>query len=124
MGKGVKGSGYINNDELVREIALSRGPDRLTPRAVEMLWLICQNANKRLKYKDPMDRDDCVAGGMLEILKYWRSFKPERGTNAFAYYTQCAKNGYAKTWAQLHPQKTKGTISMDRANDGDGIYNL
>mgnify|MGYP002135367318 CR=1 FL=1 len=124
MARGVKGSGYVDNEELLREIVASKAADELTPRAAQMLIAICENANRRLKYRDPQDREDCVAFGILEVFRYWRGFKPERGSNPFAYYTQCAKNGYAKGWSILHPVKTRGTVSMDRSNDGEGMHSI
>jgi hypothetical protein len=61
-------------------------------------------------------------------LKYWRNFNPKY-TNAFAYFTEIAKRGYAKGWNKLHPVKYKGTISLDRTSNGDsedggGIYSI
>ena len=41
--------------------------------------------------------------------------------NAFAYFTEIAKRGFAKGWNKLHPKKYGGTISM---NSGDGIYSI
>ena len=125
MAQGVKGSGYVNNQELLAEIIASKAAGELTPKAVGMLLLICQNAIRRLHYNDPMDREDCLAFGVFEVMRYWRGFKPERSSNPFAFYTQMAKHGYAKGWNILHPQKTKGTIRIgsDRGADG-GVFNV
>ena len=116
---------YVNNAELYAEICTSLEKGALTPSALKMLHLIVENANRKLKYNNPMDREDCVAFAHLEIVKYWNRFKPEKSTNAFAYFTQMAKNGYAKGWDILHPKRYKGTISMSGSIDSpDGIFSL
>jgi hypothetical protein len=118
--------GYIKPKELYEEICVSLNDKKLTPKAQEMLILIAERANRKLKYTDPMDREDCVGFAILDLFKYWDRFKPEKTTNAFAFYTQIAKNGYAKGWHKLHPGKYKGTVSLDRraSTESEGIYSV
>ncbi len=116
---------YVNNSELYSEICESLSKKELTPRALEMLGLIVTNANKRLKYTNPDDKEDCVAFAYMEVVKYWNRFNPDKSKNAFAYFTQMAKNGYAKGWDILHPKRYKGTISMNGSEASpDGIFSL
>jgi hypothetical protein len=117
---------YIKPKELYEEICISLERKELTPKAVEMLKLIAERANQKLKYADPMDREDCIGFALLDLLKYWDRFDPAKTTNAFAYYTQLAKNGYAKGWHKIRPDKYKGTISLDKkgTNDSEGIYSI
>ena len=49
--------------------------------------------------------------------------------NAFAYFTEIAKRGYAKGWNKIHPQKYKNTLSMDKISSKDssgdgGMFNI
>jgi hypothetical protein len=117
---------YVKPKELYEEICISLERKELTPKAVEMLRLIAVNANQKLKYADPMDREDCIGFALLDLLKYWDRFNPEKTTNAFAFYTQVAKNGYAKGWHKIRPDKYKGTVSLDRKqnSDSEGIYSI
>jgi len=117
---------YVKPKELYDEICISLDQKSLTPRAQQMLILIAERANQKLKYADPMDREDCIGFALLDLLKYWDRFKPEKTKNAFAYFTQVAKNGYAKGWNKLHPGKYKGTISLDKKSspDSEGIYSV
>jgi hypothetical protein len=88
--------------------------------------LLAERAINRMSYVNPDDRQDCLQFALLDLLKYWRGFKPEY-PNAFAYFTEIAKRGYAKGWNKIHPQKYKGTISMNRASSDDdngGIYSI
>ena len=120
---------YLNNKDLYEQIVLSKGADALTRDAEKMLQLLAERAINKLTYVNEMDRDDCLQFALLDLLKYWRNFNPKY-TNAFAYFTEIAKRGYAKGWNKLHPNKYKGTISMDRINsnnsDGDngGMFNI
>lgn len=115
---------YVKPKELYLEIIKSKEQDTLTPRALEMLMLMAERTSTKLKYRNPSDREDCVASAYVEIWKYWRSFDPAKGSNAFAYYTEIIKKGLAKGWNQLHPKKYAGTISIDAHEDSDGIYTI
>jgi hypothetical protein len=117
---------YVKPKELYEEICISLEQKELTPRATEMLILIAEKANQKLKYKNPQDREDCIQFALLDLFKYWGSFKPEKTTNAFSYFTQIAKNGYAKGWNKLHPGKYKGTLSLEgsRNPESEGIYSI
>ena len=104
----------------------SKELDKLTPTAEKMLILLAERAINRMSYVNKDDRDDCLQFAMLDLLKYWRGFNPEY-PNAFAYFTEIAKRGYAKGWNKIHPQKYKGTISMSITSgddDSGGIYSI
>ena len=89
--------------------------------------LLAEKANRKLKYARIEDKEDCIQQARLDLLKYWRGYKPQY-KNAFAYYTEIAKRGFAKGWNRLYPKKYAGTISMDGGyyggEDNDGIYSL
>jgi hypothetical protein len=121
-----KTKNYLNNKDLHNAISESKDLDKLTPTAEKMLILLAERAINRMSYVNPDDRQDCLQFALLDLLKYWRGFKPEY-PNAFAYFTEIAKRGYAKGWNKIHPQKYKGTISMNRASsedDNGGIYSI
>jgi hypothetical protein len=121
-----KTKNYLNNKDLHDAISESKNLDKLTPTAEKMLMLLAERAINRMSYVNPDDRQDCLQFALLDLLKYWRGFKPEY-PNAFAYFTEIAKRGYAKGWNKIHPQKYKGTISMNRASSDDdngGIYSI
>ena len=103
---------YCDPKELYAEIILSKENNKLTDRAVELLYTIAIESSKKLKYKDDDDRQDCIMFAMEDVLKYWRGFNPEKSNNIFAYYTQMIKNGFAKGWHKLHPIKSSQKISI------------
>lgn len=107
---------YVKNSELLTEIKISKDQGKLTDRAVKMLVLIATESNKRLSYKDEMDREDCISTAILDLLLYWDRFKPELSTNAFAFYSQVAKHGFAKAWKKLHHPDKGQTLSISDNN--------
>lgn len=115
---------YLRNKDLLAEIILSKEQGKLTKEGVRMLVLLSERAIRRLQYRNPDDRDDCLAFAQLDLFKYWDRFKPEKSTNAFAYFTQIAKKGYAKGWNKLYPKKYSNTIRLSGSSDDGGIYSL
>lgn len=123
-----KSKNYLNNRDLYDQIVLSLEADKLTPEAEKMLIMLAERAINKLSYVNDDDRQDCLQFALLDLLKYWRNFNPEY-KNAFAYFTEIAKRGYAKGWNKIHPVKYKNTMSMDRINtrgyDNDsGMFNI
>lgn len=111
---------YIKNADLVKEIIESKKNGELTATAVQMFIKIANESNKKLKYRDPMDREDCVSAALEDLLKYWRRFDPEKSLNAFAYFTTIATHGFAKGWKKLHHPDAGQMVSISH----DGIYNI
>lgn len=117
---------YLNNKDLYDQIVLSLENNKLTPEAEKMLILLAERAINKLSYVNEDDRMDCLQFALLDLLKYWRNFNPKY-PNAFAYFTEIAKKGYAKGWNKIHPVKYKNTMSIDRINNGDsdsGMFNI
>jgi hypothetical protein len=109
---------YVKNSDLIKEIIESKKNEQLTPAAIEMFVKIANESSKKLKYKDPMDREDCVAGAIEDLLKYWKNFDAQKMydlgkvPNAFAYFSQIAKHGMAKTWKRLHHPEAGQMLSL------------
>ncbi len=107
---------YVDPEEFRKEILASKEKNELTKRAVEMIQLMAQETSKKLKYKDEEDRKDCIAFAIMDVVKYWRSFDPEKSKYPFAYYTQIIKNGFAKGWKKLHPLSSTARVSLSNEN--------
>ncbi len=104
---------HVKNADLVKEIIISKSQNKLTDNAVIMLMKMVKKIGGNFTYYDPMDREDCEQAAMEDVLKYWRGFKPELSSNAFSYYTQIIKNGFAKGWKLLHKVKRKDMVYMN-----------
>lgn len=121
-----KKKNYLNNKDLHAAMSESKERGELTPTAEKMLILLAERTILKMTYVSNDDKNDCLQFAMLDLLKYWKNFNPEY-PNAFAYFTEIAKRGYAKGWNKIHPQKYKGTISIDTSSgDGEstGIYTI
>jgi hypothetical protein len=124
-----KKKNYLNNKDLYDEIVKSKEGGKLTRDAEKMLVLLAERAIRKLSYVNEDDRQDCLQFALLDLLKYWQNFNPKY-KNAFAYFTEIAKRGYAKGWNKIHPTKYKNTMSIDRINsrgstDQDGgMFNI
>lgn len=118
---------YLNNKDLHTAMSESKSLGKLTPTAEKMLILLAERAINKMSYVNNDDRQDCLQFAILDLLKYWKNFNPDY-PNAFAYFTEIAKRGYAKGWNKIHPVKYKGTISINSSsgNDSDegGIYTI
>ena len=118
---------YLNNRDLYDEIVKSKEQDQLTPKAEKMLVMLAERAIRKLTYVSEDDRQDCLQFALLDLLKYWRNFNPKY-TNAFAYFTEIAKRGYAKGWNKIHPKKYKSTLSLDKSSSNSdhdgGLFNI
>ena len=89
---------------------------------------LIEPTKQTLKSKDtPVEN---LSFAVLDLLKYWRGFNPKY-KNAFAYFTEISKRGFAKGWNKLYPKKYHGTMSIDgfarhgKSGDTDsGIYSI
>lgn len=93
---------YINNKEFTAEIVRCKAKGDLSPKAVEYFTLLVNRAILKLKFNNPLDREDCIQSALLDLCRYWKNFDPDKSNNAFSYFTQCAKNGFAKEYKKIH----------------------
>ncbi len=128
---------YINNrdftNEIVRckhgllneETGYQHTKGELSPKAIDYFILLANRAIQKLKFQNPLDREDCIQSALLDLLRYWRNFNEEKSNNAFAYFTQIAKNGYAKEYKKIYKHIGKGekivTISLSHSGESE-IY--
>lgn len=105
---------YINNREFTEEIIKCKKTGELSNFAIQCFISLANRAVDRLYFNDPRDREDCIQSALLDCLKYWKSFDETKAEvpNAFAYFTQMCKNGYAKEWKRIH--KKTGLNKEDR----------
>jgi hypothetical protein len=120
---------YLKPKEFLAEILISKEQDELTPKAQEMLVLLANRAVKKMRYYNPIDKEDCLQTGLLVMFQNWRNFDPSKSTNAFAYFTEIFKRGLARGFNEIYKAKgdPNGEIkkySLQSSNDGEGIYNI
>jgi hypothetical protein len=130
---------YINNRDFTNEIirckhgllneetGYQHTKGELSPKAIDYFILLANRAIQKLKFQNPLDREDCIQSALLDLLRYWRNFNEEKSNNAFAYFTQIAKNGYAKEYKKIYKHIGKGekivTISLSHSGESE-IYTI
>ena len=114
---------YVKNSDLLEAVVESKKLGKLTPGTIDMFKLMIEGISKKMSYKNPDDRDDCMSFAMEDLCKYWNRFDPEKSNNPFAYFTQIAKHGFAKGWKKLHPPKNPETIPFSYITGDDNTYN-
>ena len=115
---------YVNNTDLMAAILKSKENGHLTPETIKMFTLMIQGISKKMAYKDPEDREDCMSFAMEDLVRYWNRFDPSKSNNPFAYYTQIAKNGFAKGWKKIHPPNSPRTIPFSYITGDNNTYNI
>lgn len=115
---------YVKNSDLMKAVVESKERGSLTPRTIEMFYLMINGISKKMSYKNPEDKEDCMAFAMEDLCKYWDRFDPEKSNNPFAYYTQIAKHGFAKGWKKIHPPKSPKTIPFSHITGDENSYNV
>lgn len=122
---------YINNKEFTDSVIESKEKDELQPFTIECFVMLANRAVERLYFRDYRDKEDCIQSALVDCIKYWRNFDPTKSDppNAFAYFTQMCKNGYAKEWKKIHrkPGLEDGenveTISLSTTGDST-VYTI
>jgi len=112
---------HVKNSDLRNEIIRCKANDKLTIEAIEMFQLMAKKFSTKLNYIYAEDREDCIAFAILDCYLYWRGYNPEKSQNAFAYFTQIIKNGFAKGWRKLYGNFPK---SKKISTSGNKIYNI
>lgn len=122
---------YINNREFTADIIECKKVGELSDYSVNCFISLANRAVDRLYFKDTRDREDCIQSAILDCLKYWKSFDESKMNtpNAFAYFTQICKNGYAKEWKKIHkktgldPDETLEFISISSSGE-NSVYSI
>jgi hypothetical protein len=107
---------YVEPEDLKREILISLNAGELTPSAVDIFQKMAKEISKKFRYKNEEDRKDCIAFALMDVIRYWKSYNPEKSKYPFAYYTQILKHGFAKGWRKLHPIGSLDQISLNGEN--------
>lgn len=112
-----EGNIYVRNKDLYDEICKCKETGEMSTALCNMLMLISENCCKKMFYKNPQDREDCVAGAIEDCIFFWNKFNPEKSSNAFAYITSIAVNGAAKTWRKLGKMNFPDSIMTSLSNN-------
>lgn len=105
---------YLDDDELVYELILSKGKGTLTKKCERMLILIADNFSRKFRYYDEDTSKDCYQTGMEMLLKNWKNFNPKKYNKALPYLTEIYKRAAALGLKQYHNDKTRMNVSINK----------
>jgi DNA-directed RNA polymerase specialized sigma24 family protein len=122
---------YINNKEFTESVIECKKNDELSDFTIKCFITLANRAVEKLYFRDYRDKEDCIQSALVDCIKYWRNFDPTKSTppNAFAYFTQMCKNGYAKEWKKIHRKtglqdgENVETISLNMKGDSS-VYTI
>lgn len=92
MGKKKQNKYPIPPKEFTEEIILSKSNGRLTEKAGKFILLLVINYQKVLPYDSDDVRMDIRSRALQIICEKWERFDPEKGGNAFSYFTSVTRN--------------------------------
>ena len=96
---------YLNNKDILVEVKKSREKGEMTPKLANMLTLLCNRYSKRANFINYPYNDDMQSYAMLMLVRTWKSFDPEKGSNPFAFFTQCIKHSFIQYLNQEKRQR-------------------
>lgn len=99
-----RGKNYIDPADFYNEMLISLEQDELTNNAINYCRMVIERVSRCNHYDSKEDAEDCKAHAMMNILRYWRNFDPEKYKNPFNYFTSYAWTGLAQGWNTLHPK--------------------
>lgn|SRR6185369_16559780 len=122
----------VNAKKFTYQILISKGKGKLTRMAEKMLIDLAYNAIRKKNYYIEDDKKDCLQTSIFNMLNNWHNFNPDKTDNAFAYFTEIHKRSttemintlYMKKGLKKDEQKYIKLISINSANNGQGMHNV
>ncbi len=87
---------YLKNKDLLAEVIHCRDENdmKMSDKLARMLIMLTARYGRSGQFGGYTFNEDMQAYAMMMLSKTWVGFNPERGSNAFAYYTQSIKNSF------------------------------
>lgn len=98
---------YLEDEDLMYEIILSKGKGELTEKGKRYLYLIASNAiwKKKYSYKDYDEMYDVMMHSYMLMLSSWKTFNEEKYKFALPYFTELFKRGCAAGYYLIRDRK-------------------
>ena len=120
-----KTTNYLNNRDMLAEVIQSKSDDYPTPKLANMFMLLVARYGKKYSYANYTYNDDMQAYALMMLVKTWRSFKPEKSQNPFAFFTQCIKNSFIQYLNQEKKQRNiRDEILVDKGLTPSYTYQM
>jgi len=96
---------YLNNPDLLVEVALSKKAGKMTNKLATMLLMLCERYATKPNYVNYTYNDDMRGYAMMMICRTWHKFDHTKSNNPFAFYTQCIKHSFIQYLNQEKRQR-------------------
>lgn len=90
----VKKKNYLNNKDMLVQLALSREQGKMTNELAKMFMMLTERYAKKGCYIGYSYNDDMRAHALMSLVTAWSKFNPEKSNNPFAFFTECIKNSF------------------------------
>jgi len=88
---------YVTNKQLLPEIKKSKQQGQMTSELAEMLMLMTRRYAAKSNFSQYSYKEELEGDALVHLVRVWDQFDEERGSNPFAFYTQCIKNSFNQT---------------------------
>jgi hypothetical protein len=85
---------YLNNKELLKAVIESKEQKKMTDKLARMLMLLCAKYAKKGNWVNYTYNSDMQGWALMMLCRTWDGFDPEKGSNPFAFFTQCICNSF------------------------------
>lgn len=89
-----KPKNYLNNKDMLEELKKSKKDGKMTRELTNMVMLLTRRYAEHPWFVNYTYNDDMQSFALLTLVKFWDRFDPEKGSNAFAYFTQIIKRAF------------------------------
>lgn len=93
-GKPKKKKNYVNNKDLLKELALSHEQNKMTNNLAKMLQMLTFRYSQVPRFINYTYNEDMQSHAIFTLVKGWRKFDITKGSNPFAYFTQAIKHAF------------------------------
>lgn len=108
---------YLNNKDMLEQIRKSHEKGEMTAEFAKMIMMLCHRYSQLGKYANYSYNEDMQAFAALTVVKVWKGFDPNKGSNPFAYFTQTIKHAF---YQYLNAEKKQRDIRDELLlNNGD-----
>ena len=121
---------YLDPKALFVEVLKSKRSEKLNTKTLNMFLKLAFEVVDRMPYSDTFLKEEAESGARIDLLLYWNRFNEQKSINCFAYMTQIAKMGSAKSFNKSYKygKKFKGKLLSINGSayntDSDGIYSI
>lgn len=126
------GKHYLVDRQLFKELIISKGKGKLTPKAARLIILLCDNAWHKFHYRYiymPENGYDVYMYGLEQVLNKWKLFDHKKYDKCMPYITEIFKRGVVmgfslivlkkKNWVDETQSFLRMDIYLDNSKKND-----